>query len=104
VVLDVTARNLAETDAEKQVIFSDQKKYFEIGRDMAGRMRYGAWQIKEIVDLTLQPMEAKKEQFLMNFGTDVEEAEVEAVLTYFVSGKKKDVVYSVKENLAFDID
>ena len=86
------------------MIFSDQKKYFEIDRDMAGRMRYGAWQIKEIVDLTLQPMEAKKEQFLMNFGTDVEEAEVEAVLTYFVSGKKKDVVYSVKENLAFDID
>ncbi len=67
-------------------------------------MRYGAWQIKEIVDLTLQPLETKKEEFLMNFDTDVEEVEVEAVLTYFVSGKKKDVVYSIKENIAYDID
>ena len=103
-VLDVTARNLAESDPEKQVIFADSKKYFEIGRDMEGRMRYGAWQIKEIVDLTLQPLETKKEEFLMNFDTDVEEVEVEAVLTYFVSGKQKDVVYSIKENIAYDID
>ena len=85
-------------------MFSDQKKYFEIGRDMEGRMRYGAWQIKEIVDLTLQPMEIKKEQFMMNFDTDVENVEIEAVLTYFVSGKIKDVVYSHKENITFDID
>ncbi len=103
-VLDVTARNLAESDPEKQVIFADSKKYFEIGRDMEGRMRYGAWQIKEIVDLTLQPLETKKEEFLMNFDTDVEEVEIEAVLTYFVSGKKKDVVYTIKENIAYDID
>ena len=103
-VLDVTARNLAESDPEKQVLFADQKKYFEIGRDMEGRMRYGAWQIKEIVDLTLQPLEIRKEEFLMNFDTDIEEVEIEAILTYFVSGKKKDVVYSIKENIAYDID
>jgi len=30
--------------------------------------------------------------------------EIEAVLTYFVSGKKNDVVYSIKENIAFNID
>ncbi len=46
----------------------------------------------------------QKEQFLINFDTDVENVEIEAVLTYFVSGKKKDVVYSIKENIAFDID
>ncbi len=103
-VLDVTARNLAESDPEKQVLFADQKKYFEIGRDMEGRMRYGAWQIKEIVDLTLQPLEIKKEEFLMNFDTDIEEVEIEAILTYFVSGKIKDVVYSIKENIAYDTD
>ena len=103
-VLDVTARNLDESDPEKQVMFSAKETYFEIGRDMDGRMRHGAWQIKEIVDLTLQPMEIQKEQYLMNFDTDVENVEIEAVLTYFVSGKIKDVVYSVKENVAFDID
>ena len=103
-VLDVTARNLNESDPEKQVMFTAQKKYFEIGRDMEGRMRYGAWQIKEIVDLTLQPLETQKEQYLMNFDTDVEAVEIEAVLSYYISGKSGDVVYSVKENVSFNVD
>ena len=55
---------------------------------------------KEIVDLTLQPMETRKEELLMNFDTDVEEVETEAILTYFVSGKKKAVVCSIRENIA----
>ena len=103
-VLDVTARNLAEQDPEKQVLFSEQKKYFEIGRDLQGRMRYGAWQIKEIVDLTLQPLETQKEQFIMHFDTDIEEVEIEANLSYFISGKKGDVVYSISEKLEFELD
>ncbi len=103
-VLDVTARNLAEKDPEKQVLFSVQEKYFEIGRDTQNRMRYGAWQIKEIVDLTLQPMQTRREQYLINFDTDVEEVEIEANLSYYISGKKGDVVYSVKEKLTFEID
>ena len=103
-VLDVTARNLAEQDPEKQVLFSEQKKYFEIGRDLQGRMRYGAWQIKEIVDLTLQPLETQKEQFIMHFDTDIEEVEIEANLSYFISGKKGDVVYSISETLEFELD
>ena len=100
----MTARNLAETDPEKQLMFSAQKKYFEIGRDLESRMRYGAWQIKEIVDLTLQPMETKKEQFLINFDTDVEEVEIEANLSYFINGKKGDVIYSIKETVLYELD
>ena len=49
-----------------------QKVWWEIGKDLEGRMRYGAWQIKEIVGLTLQPMATEKEHFLMNFVTDIE--------------------------------
>ncbi len=100
----MTARNLAEEDPEKQVMFSAQEKYFEIGRDLQNRMRYGAWQIKEIVDLTLQPMQTRREQYLMNFDTDVEEIEIEAILSYFISGKKGDVVYSVKEKLTYELE
>jgi len=85
-------------------MFTAQKKYFEIGRDMEGRMRYGAWQIKEIVDLTLQPLEIQREQYLMNFDTDVEAAEIEAVLSYYISGTQGDVVYSVKENVSFNVN
>ena len=100
----MTAKNLAESDAEKQVMFSAQKKYFEIGRDLDNRMRYGAWQIKEIVDLTLQPLEIQKEQFLMHFDTDVEEVEIEANLSYYISGKKGDVIYTVKETVMYELD
>ena len=58
----------------------------------------------EFVDLTLQPLETQKEQFLMHFDTDVEEVEIEANLSYYVSGKKGDVIYSVKETLAFELE
>lgn len=85
-------------------MFSVQKKYFEIGRDLQNRMRYGAWQIKEIVDLTLQPMQTRREQYLMHFDTDVEDVEIEANLSYYISGKKGDVVYSVKEQLTYELD
>lgn len=98
----MTARNLAEKDPNKQVMFSVQKKYYEIGRDLNNRMRYGAWQIKEIVDLTLQPMQTRREQYVMNFDTDVQEVEIEAKLSYFINGKKGDVVYSTKEKLIYE--
>ena len=103
-VLDVTARNLDEKDAEKQILFSDQKVWWEIGKDLEGRMRYGAWQIKEIVDLTLQPMETRKERFLMNFDTDIETVEIEVNLSYYISGKKGDVIHSEKKILEYDFD
>ncbi len=103
-VLDVTARNIDEKDAGKQILFSDQKVWWEIGKDLEGRMRYGAWQIKEIVDLTLQPMETRKERFLMNFDTDIETVEVEVNLSYYINGKKGDVIYSEKKILEYDFD
>lgn len=93
-----------EKDQAKQILFTTTKKYFEIGRDLQNRMRYGAWQIKEIVDLTLQPLETRQEQFLLNFDTDIENVEIEAKLSYFISGGKGDVVYEVKEVINYDID
>lgn len=40
----------------------------------------------------------------MNFDTDVEAVEIEAVLSYYINGKQGDVVYSVKENVSFNVD
>lgn len=85
-------------------MFSAQKKYYEIGRDLNNRMRYGAWQIKEIVDLTLQPMQTQKEKYLIHFDTDIERVEVEATLSYYISGGKGDVVYSTKKMLEYDLE
>ena len=103
-VLEVTAKNLQEKDASKQEMFKATKTWFEIGVDMDRDMRYGAWQIKEIIDLTLPPLQTQKEQYLINFDTDTEQVEVEAKLYYYISGGKGDVIYSVKETLEFETD
>jgi hypothetical protein len=104
VVLDVTAKNIDEKDPKKQLLFSDRKVWWEIGKDLHGRMRYGAWQIKEIIDLTLQPMHTQKERFLMNFDTDIETVEIEVNLSYFINGKKGDVIHSEKKTFEYDLD
>ena len=103
-VLEVTAKNLQEKDANKQEMFKATKTWFEIGVDMDRDMRYGAWQIKEIIDLTLPPLQTQKEQYLINFDTDTEEVELEAKLFYYISGGKSELVYAVKEKLTFEID
>ena len=100
----MTARNLQEKDASKQEMFKATKTWFEIGVDMDRDMRYGAWQIKEIIDLTLPPLQTQKEQYLINFDSDTEQVEVEAKLYYYISGGKGDVIYSVKETLEYEVD
>jgi hypothetical protein len=99
VVLEVTAK-----DTKGKVLFSEKKNYFEIGVDTDRDMRYGAWQIKEIIDLTLPPLQTQKEQYLMHFDTDTDEVEIEAKLWYYISGGKGDVVYSIKRKMEFETD
>lgn len=98
-VLDVTAK-----DAQGKILFSETRKYFEIGVDTDRDMRYGAWQIKELIDLTLPPLQTRKERFLMHFDTDTEEVEIEAGLWYYISGAKGDVIHTVKRKLEFEVD
>lgn len=98
-VLDVTAK-----DNNGKELFKSEKKYFEIGVDTDRDMRYGAWQIKEIIDLTLPPKQTQKEQFLMNFDSDTEEVTIDVKLWYYVSGKNGHVVHSVTEKLEYEVD
>ena len=103
-VLDVTAKNLDIEDPEKQEIFKASKTWFEIGVDTDRDMRYGAWQIKEIIDLTLPPLQTQKETFLMNFDTNVEEVQIDVTLSYFIKGSKGDVIYKESKQLSYDVD
>ncbi|HEB51526.1 MAG TPA: hypothetical protein ENI89_13045 [Desulfobulbus sp.] len=96
-VLEVTAK-----DAEGKELYKSDKTWFEIGVDLDRDMRYGAWQIKEIIDLTLPPLETQRETYLIHFDTDTEEVELEVKLWYYISGGKGDVVYSVVRKLEFD--
>lgn len=94
--LDVAAR-----DQDGKELFRDQKRYFQIGVDTEKNMRYGAWQIKEFYDFSLQPKTVQKERFLMNFEKDTREAEIDVNVTYCLSGKKCDVIYTEKRTLTY---
>ena len=99
----MTAKDLNAKDPQKAQLFKAEKTYFEIGVDLDGDMRYGAWQIKETIDLTLPPKQTMQERYLMNFDTDTEDVEVEAKLYYYINGKKGDVVHSVSKKLSYEI-
>lgn len=98
-VLDVTAKDKAGKE-----LFTAKKKYLEIGADTDGDMRHGAWQIKQIFDLTLQPKDTKKETFLMNFNKETDEANIDIAVTYCLSGSKCDVIHKYAKKLTYTVD
>ncbi len=88
-------------DAEGNELFKNEKKWFEIGIDPDKDMRYGAWQIKEIIDLTLPPLATQKEQYLIHFDTDTDEVRIDAKLYYYINGSKRELVHDVSKTLSF---
>ena len=76
-VLEVTAK----TNRGK-VITMGRKEYWEIGLDLDGEHRMGAWQIKEILDLTLPPRKTTTERFVTELPKGTKSAEVEVKVTY----------------------
>jgi hypothetical protein len=95
VVLEVTAKD----DTGKE--YSEKKSYYPIGVDLDGVMRYGAWQIKEVIDLTLPPKTTTKERFVITFDKAAGSAEVNVIVRYYVSGKTGWEVHRVTERLTF---
>lgn len=84
-VLEVTAKTDKGT-----VIDMGRKEYWELGMDIDGDHRLGAWQIKEIIDLTIQPRDKTKERFVTELPPDTKSAEVEVKITYYPSGTDKN--------------
>ena len=95
-VLDVTAKTDKGT-----VVPMGKKEYWELGMDMDGYHRMGAWQIKEIVDLTLPPRKTTKERFVTELPEGTTSADVEVKVTYFPSAKTELVIYQVTKKLTF---
>ncbi len=95
-VLEVTAK-----DGKGNELFANTKQWLELGIDPDRDMRYGAWQIKEIIDLTLPPLQTQREQYHVNFNTDVEKVTVNAKLWYHISGKERELVYEENKMLSF---
>ena len=95
-LLDVTAKDMKGNE-----LFTAQRKYFEIGLDTERNMRYGAWQIKEIYDLTLQPLETETEKFLIRMPNKTKAAELMVDVTYCLYGKECDTIHSFKKMLDY---
>ncbi len=97
-VLEVTAKD----PKRNRVLYKDERTYFEIGLDLNGNMRYGAWQIKEILDMTLQPLKTQHERFFFVMDKDVEKAEVWVKVYYYISGKQGALVHQKKFVLDYE--
>ncbi len=95
-VLEVTAKD------NKGRTFKEVRSYYPIGVDLDGYMRYGAWQIKELVDLTLQPRTVQKERMILEFDKDVETADVTVNVYYYISGKKGSIIHTKNRHLVFE--
>lgn len=90
----------AKTD-KGTVINMGKKEYWELGMDIDGDHRLGAWQIKEIIDLTLPPKKTTKESFVTELPADTKSAEVEVKVTR-LAGPKSFVLYQATKKLNFE--
>ncbi|OCC15666.1 hypothetical protein DBT_1017 [Dissulfuribacter thermophilus] len=95
---------IAEDPETGKVLHQEKKEYFEIGLDIEGRMRYGAWQIKELADLTLPPLQKRDERFLFTLPKETEEALVDVKVYYCINGSKCDVVRSISKKVSYGED
>lgn len=93
----------AKTD-KGAVIEMGRKEYWELGMDIDGDHRLGAWQIKEIIDLALQPGEKTRERFAAELPLDTKSAEIEVRITYYPSGTDKKGIEAQKvvKRLSFE--
>jgi hypothetical protein len=96
VILDVIAK-----DQDGKEIWKQSKEYFEIGLDWDGDRRYGAWQIKDIVDYSLPPRTTTTEKFYPVFPKEVKKATLQIKVTYRHKAGTDFVVHDIKKELDF---
>lgn len=96
-VLEATAR----TD-KGDIIPVGRKEYREIGLDLDGNQRMGSWEIKEIVDLSLQPGKSVTERFLKELPEGARSAEVVVKVSMWPDPKTELVVERVERRVTFE--
>jgi hypothetical protein len=94
--MDVTAK----TD-KGSVVTIGRKEYREVGLDLNGNERLGAWQIKQIIDLSLPPGKVTRERFVTEFPEGTESADIEVVLRYFHSPTSEILVHKIMKKVRF---
>lgn len=95
-VLEVTAKT------ESGIVVSmGRKAYWEVGLDLDGDHRLGAWQIKEIVDLALPPRKTTAERFIAELPEGTKSAEIEVKVTAFPVPNNEIPLYRVVKKITF---
>lgn len=95
-VLDVTAKTEKGAKA-----FSYQKVWQEIGTDLAGNQQVRAWDIKNTIDLALQPRRTHTEILPIQLPEGTTVAEIDATLTYHHRPGDEFVVHRVERRVVF---
>jgi hypothetical protein len=96
VVLDVTAKTEKNPKA-----FTYQKVWQEIGVDLKGEQKVKAWEIKNTIDLALQPRRVHTERLAIELPEGTGAAEIEAVLTYHHRPGEEFVIHRVVRKVEF---
>lgn len=95
-VLDVTAKT---PDGAK--VFSHQKVWQEIGVDLRGNQQFKSWEIKNTLDLALQPRRTHTESLTVSFPEGTTAAEIEATITYHHRPGEEFVVHRTARKVTF---
>lgn len=90
----------AKTD-KGTVINIARKEYRELGMDLDGYHRLGAWQIKEIIDLTLPPRKTTRESFVAELPAETITADIEVRVSR-LSGNQSFELYRGTKRLNFE--
>jgi len=78
-----------------------RKEYWEVGLDLDGDQRMGAWQIREIVDLSLPPRKTTAERFITQLPEGTTSAEIEVKITVWPAPKTEVPVHKVMKTIRF---
>ncbi len=96
-VLEATA-----TTDKGQTVSLGKQEYREIGLDLDGYQRMGAWQIKEIIDLSLQPGKTLTERFVKELPEGTKSAEIEIKVSMWPDPKTELVAHRVVKKISFE--
>jgi hypothetical protein len=88
--------------ASNPKVFSYQKVWQEIGVDLKGEQKVKAWEIKNTIDLALQPRRTHTETLSINFPEGTDAAEIEATLTYQHRPGEDFVVHRIVRKITFN--
>ncbi len=90
----------AKTEAGAK-IFGHQKVWQEIGVDLAGKQQFKSWEIKNTIDMALQPRRTHTETLTIPFPDGATAGEIEATITYHHRPGEEFVVHRVTRRVAF---